>query len=594
MKVRFPDSTGYASLLDLSEQAWTRMADTTMLALARDDGTTERWTGRDVERRSRAAAWRMRALGLQPGDRLLTWSPPGPDLPTLYLGALRAQVLLVPLDLRMAPETVQRIVALADTRWLALGTGRDAPDPREVDLGGVQVRTVEWLTAEPAAAGAPAGAGSAASVAGGPPEVAFPPDWEAQLEAWERPTRATDFVIIFTSGTTGSPKGAVISHGNVLGTIEAADRVIPQQVHRIVSLLPLSHLFGVVELFYGMHGSAPILYVRSRNPRVIFQAIRDHHVTTMVVVPQVLDLFWSAVTREVDRLNHRAAFDRLQGVARHLPYTARRWLFRSLHAQLGGGLNLFICSAAFLPPELQEDWEDLGVVVMQGYGSSECGFATANNPGEHVAGTVGRPMPPVRVRLDPDTGEVQVAGPSVFTGYWRNPEATQAAFTADGWYRSGDVGHWDARGCLVLSGRIKDMIALPNGLKIYPEDIENELRVAGLRDTVVLETSPGRIEAVVLPHDQPVLPQGGLIPSARARTPEESAAVRASIDAAVKAANAKLGIHQRVVAWRLWPDADFPRTHTLKIKRDVVRAWVEADSPVAGRRAPDAEGAPVT
>lgn len=203
-------------------------------------------------------------------------------------------------------------------------------------------------------------------------------------------------------------------------------------------------------------------------------------------------------------------------------------------------------------------------------------------------------MPPVRVRLDPDTGEVQVAGPSVFTGYWRNPEATQAAFTADGWYRSGDVGHWDARGCLVLSGRIKDMIALPNGLKIYPEDIENELRVAGLRDTVVLETSPGRIEAVVLPHDQPVLPQGGLIPSARARTPEESAAVRASIDAAVKAANAKLGIHQRVVAWRLWPDADFPRTHTLKIKRDVVRAWVEADSPVAGRRAPDAEGAPVT
>jgi long-chain acyl-CoA synthetase len=587
MKVTFPDATSYGSLLDLAERAWGRMADTTMLALARDDGTTERWSGGDLERRSRAAAWRLRALGLQPGDRLLTWSPPGPDLPALYLGALRARVLLVPLDLRMAPETVQRIVGLADASWLALGTGRDAPDPRDVDLGGAEVRTVDWLTAEPGAAG---GTGPV----GGPPDVTFPAAWEASLAGWERPTRESDFVIIFTSGTTGSPKGAVISNGNILGTIEAADRVIPQQVHRIVSLLPLSHLFGVVELFYGMHGSAPILYVRSRNPRVIFQAIREHRVTTMVVVPQVLDLFWSAVTREVDRLGRRAAFDRLRAVARHLPYPARRWLFRSLHAQLGGGLNLFICSAAFLPPELQEGWEDVGVVVMQGYGSSECGFATANSPGEHVAGTVGRPMPPVQVRLDEATGEVQVAGPTVFKGYWRNPEATRAAFTADGWYRSGDVGHWDARGCLVLSGRIKDMIALPNGMKVYPEDIENELRVAGLRDTVVLETSPGRIEAVVLPHDQPVLPQGGAIPLARARTQEESAAVRAEIDAAVKAANGALGIHQRVVAWRLWPDADFPRTHTLKVRRDLVRAWVDADNPIAIRDRPEPERAPVT
>ncbi len=579
MKVTFPDPTRYGSLLDLVELAQSSRAEETLLALAREDGSLEQWDGRELDRRARAAAWRLRAIGLQPGDRLLTWSPPGPTVPALYVGALRARVLVVPLDLRMAPETVQRIAAQADADWLALGTGRDAPDPREVDLGAARLRTVDWFTSEP-------------GQASGPADVAFPPDWEAQVAAWPRPGREDDFIIIFTSGTTGNPKGAVLTHGNVIGTIEAGGRVIPEQLHRIVSLLPLSHLFGVLELFYGLHAGAPILYVRSRNPRVIFEAIRTHRVTTMVVVPQVLDLFWTAITREVQRQGRRASFDRLRAIARHLPYPARRWLFRRVHAQLGGGLNLFICSSAFLPPKLQESWEDIGVVVMQGFGASECGFATANSPGEHVAGTVGRPMPPVRVRVDETTGEVQVAGPTVFKGYWRNPEATAAAFTADGWYRTGDVGHWDERGCLVLSGRTKDMIALPNGLKVYPEDVENALRVAGLRDTVVMETSPGRIEAVILPLDQPVLPQGGPAPQATARTVEESAALHERIEQSVRAANGTLGIHQRVVAWRLWPDADFPRTHTLKVKRDLVRAWIAADNPIPIRERTEAEAGP--
>ncbi|MGZ6260960.1 MAG: hypothetical protein ACXWN5_08950, partial [Candidatus Limnocylindrales bacterium] len=146
------------------------------------------------------------------------------------------------------------------------------------------------------------------------------------------------------------------------------------------------------------------------------------------------------------------------------------------------------------------------------------------------------------------------------------------------------------RGCLVLSGRIKDMIALPSGLKVYPEDIENALRIAGLRDTVVLETKPGRIEAVVVPPDQPVLPQGGAIPQAQPRTAEEATAMHERIDEAVKAANATLGIHQRVVAWRLWPDADFPRTHTLKVKRELVRGWIAADNPIAVREQAEAPG----
>ena len=166
------------------------------------------------------------------------------------------------------------------------------------------------------------------------------------------------------------------------------------------------------------------------------------------------------------------------------------------------------------------------------------------------------------MRLAPD-GEIQFRGRTVFSGYWQAPEATAAAFTDDGWYRTGDIGHLDDEGRLILSGRTKDIIVLPNGFNVYPEDIENALRVAGIRDSVVVETQPGRIEAIVL----------GAVGEA------EPAVLRATIDAAVKAANARLGPNQRIAGWRLWPEEDFPRTHTLKIKRAPIRAWVAADTP---------------
>ena len=149
----------------------------------------------------------------------------------------------------------------------------------------------------------------------------------------------------------------------------------------------------------------------------------------------------------------------------------------------------------------------------------------------------------------------------MFGGYWNAPELTAQAFTDDGWYRTGDLGRFDDAGRLILSGRIKDIIVLPNGFNVYPEDIENALRIAELRDAVVVETAPGRIEAVVLALDG-----------------EESAATTARVDGAVRAANATLGPNQRIAGWRLWPGEDFPRTHTLKIRRDPIRRWASTDA----------------
>jgi long-chain acyl-CoA synthetase len=528
------------TLLDLLDDAIERFADRPALGLWHDDGTKTTWTYRDLDRRSRFAAWRLREeLGLRAGDRILTWSPSSPDLPAVYLGAMRAGLVLVPLDLRMSVDAIRGVVERAEPRRLILGTGHDAPDPSAAGLETFPTTTVEALTAIPA---------STAEVDA----------MLAAVETWPRPRPEDVWDLIFTSGTTGTPKGVMIAHDNLLATILAIDHVIPPLDHRVISVLPLSHLFEqAIGLIYALSVGADILYVRSRNPRILFAALNAHRVTSMIVVPQVLDLFWTAIEREADRSGRRALFDRLRGVARHLPYRLRRLMFRSVHARLGGGLRLFVSSGAFLPPALQQAWEDLGVVVVQGYGSSENGFGTCTTPQDHGLGTVGRPVPPVELRIAED-GEVLFRGPTLFKGYWHDPEATARAIDPDGWYHSGDIGHLDDGGRLVLSGRTKDRIVLPNGFKVYPEDIENALRVAGIRDAVVLETDPGRIEAIVY------------LRGVGAETPD---AARPIVDAAVRAANAQLGPQQRIAAWRLWPDDDFPRTHTLKIRRDPVRAW---------------------
>ena len=364
---------------------------------------------------------------------------------------------------------------------LLLGTGRDAPDPREALLERFPTTTIESLSEDP--------------------DDTFPPDWEAQLDAWERPAPDETYQLVFTSGTTGSPKGVMLAHENTLAGVLSFHGIIKPMKHRLVSLLPLSHsLEQAVSLFYAMDVGADVLYVRSRNPRVIFDSLAEHRVTSMLLVPQVVELFWNAIEREAEKQGRAASFGRLRAIARRLPYWARRRLFRSVHTKLGGGLRLLVTAGAFLPPALQQAWEDVGVIVLQGYGATETAAGSCTTMADHPPGCVGWPPKPVEMRIA-DDGEIQFRGPTLFKGYWDNPDATAEALTEDGWYRSGDLGQLDARGRLHLHGRKKDIIVLPNGFNVYPEDIENALRVAGIRDSVAIETRPGRIEAVVLTPD---------------------------------------------------------------------------------------------
>jgi long-chain acyl-CoA synthetase len=229
-------------------------------------------------------------------------------------------------------------------------------------------------------------------------------------------------------------------------------------------------------------------------------------------------------------------------------------LFAKVHAALGGELRLVLSSAAHLSPTLQRSWEALGVEVVQGYGSTEAGLVSTNARGRTPVGRVGWALPPLEMRIEPD-GEVVVRGPSVFSAYWEDPIATADAFTPDGWYRTGDIGEVDGTGALRLVGRTRSLIALPNGMNVHPEDVEAALVAEGLVEPVVYEAEPGRIAVTFR--------QG----AAFSEPPADEAS---AVAVAVRAANRRLADHQRIAGRAQFPDPDFPRTHTRKVRRGAV------------------------
>ena len=255
--------------------------------------------------------------------------------------------------------------------------------------------------------------------------------------------------------------------------------------------------------------------------------------------------------------------------------------------QFGGAFRTLAVGAAALETDLANRWMEMGFDVLQGYGATELSpVVSFTHPRRNRLGTVGQAIPGVELRIGPD-GEVIARGPNVFAGYWEDPESTAAAIDADGFYHTGDIGEISHDGFLTLRGRKKDMLAMPDGTKVYPEDIEAVLaRDPRLRDaTVVGWQRPNtelKVHAVLLLDDP------------------------AQVEAIVRDANAQLGAHQQIRSHSVWADDDFPRTHTLKVKKRLIleRLSAEVDGAAAGSsaalpsptdgKAPAAPVAPVT
>jgi len=353
--------------------------------------------------------------------------------------------------------------------------------------------------------------------------------------------------IIYTSGTTGDPKGVMLTHANLLSDLDAVSRAVPLKPDdHVLSLVPLFHVYGqMTSLFCPLAAGCAISYLAAPTTRSVLEALAHTPATHMVAVPEVL----------------KTMMDRLETRVGGIPGFLRPLLRDRIRTRISTSLRTIVCGGAPLDPIVEEKWWALGFEVLQGYGLTETSpVIAANTPKAHRIGSVGKPLEDAELRIASD-GEILVKGPMVMAGYFRDPARTEAAF-ADGWLKTDDAGRFDSDGFLYVYGRKRYMILGPGGENVFPEDIEAVLnRTAGVTDSAVVGLDSGGrtlIHAVLLGDE------------ARA----------AGI---VAEANRHLAPHQHVMSWSVWPEADFPRSVTRKVKKDEVLRRLRREPEVRAR-----------
>ncbi|HEV8470104.1 MAG TPA: AMP-binding protein, partial [Candidatus Limnocylindria bacterium] len=372
---------------------------------------TRTWTYRDLDDIVPRIARHLSESGVRKGDRVITFGVNRPEYGLAMLGALRIGAVLVPLDVNSTAEFVQRIAKL--TRASAAVVSQQTR-PRAEALG-LPLFDMEQLP-------------DRARLKEPLPKADVGPDDLAE--------------VVFTSGTTGDPKGSMLTHRNILTNSIAATQIFPigpQQ--RLLSFIPLSHMFEQMAGFWVlMLAGASVVYPTSRQPSVVRRTFRERGVSMILITPAAVRSLFIAIERRAQQEGKGELFARLRRIARRLPMWLRRLLFFSVHSQFGGHFRYIVSGGAALDPALGEAWRELGVDVLQGYGLTETAPAlTFNRLDRNRLGSVGVPLPGVEVKITED-GEVIAHGPNIFKGYWENEEATRAAIDKDGWFHTGDLG----------------------------------------------------------------------------------------------------------------------------------------------------------
>lgn len=386
------------------------------------------WVTRsDLARRTKAAAGRLYGAGLRKGDRIILSAAASVDLVVAHVAALRLGLIVVPVNGAYQRAELAHIVGDADPRAAVV----DNPE------------WVRWL------------AELAPEMTVVSPRLDID---DGDAPSLDQLSSGDPALLGYTSGTTGVPKGAVLTHGNLLAGAESvriAWRWEPED--RLVLALPLFHMHG---LGVGLHGTlltgASAILLNGFSPDAVLDAANAHDATLFFGVPTMYTRF--SQSPRVGELSR---------------------------------LRLCVAGSAPLSADLHRRLEEAaGVRALERYGMTET-IMLVSNPydGERRAGTVGFPLPGVEMRLAPDSGEVLVRGPNVFAGYWRRPEATEEAFDEEGWFRTGDLGECDEAGYLRLRGRAKELV-ISGGLNVYPREVEDVLRSHPDVDDVAITGTP--------------------------------------------------------------------------------------------------------
>ena len=527
--------------------------------------------------------------GIKAGDRVAVMLKNCPEWVTFDQAALGLGLVVVPLYTQDRAENVAYILRDAGCKVLLIG---DAEQWRELsavkhEMGDVsRILTVESVPSP------------------GDPRLRSVAEWlpadggETRHLPKDRNALAT---IVYTSGTTGRPKGVMLSHHNILSNAAAAseDCLMTGPDDMFLSFLPLSHTFERTVGYYltVMTGSTTAY---SRGIPVLAEDLQTVRPTILISVPRIYERVYGRIREALNAgspakkklfgLAVEVGYARFEHAQGRGPWRASFLLWpvldvlvaKKIRARLGGRLRAAISGGAALPPEISRVFIGLGLTVLQGYGLTETSpIACANRPHDNLPASVGRALPGVEVRTG-ENNALMIKGPNVMLGYWNNPEATRAMIGPDGWLNSGDTARIDEKGHVFITGRLKEIIVLSNGEKVPPMDIEAAIARDSLFEQVMLlgEGKPYLSVMAVLNADQwmklCVEKKLDASPIAVNAQPAEEA-LRARVAAQMKAFPGYAQVHRVTATLEPWTVENGLLTPTMKLKRAKVMEKFNAE-----------------
>lgn len=465
----------------------------------------------------RFASW-LKSKGIKNGDNILIWAPNSPWWAVSYFGSIISGAVVVPVDFASGFERAEKIAKLTNAKLIIQSQYKFDSFKGE---NAVNIEDVEYLIAE-----------------------LKPTEEFAKVEELDLA------LLVYTSGTTGDPKGVMLTHKNLISNVvNVLKHIKVSTPHNFLSVLPLSHMFEqVCGLYCPLYLGGHIIYIRTLKPTAIMEAFEEEDVYVGVMVPRLLQLLKTSIEREFEN-------KKIKPLLKALAFIVRK--------KFGKNFKFFVSGGAPLDVVTGEFWKSLGFKVVEGYGLTETSpILTANTLDKQIFGTVGTPIPGVEIKLEGE--EIVAKGDNVFSGYYENPEATRKTFTEDGWFKTGDLGEYTKDGFLKIKGRSKDIIVTGAGINVYPSDVEKALAiVSGVKECCVLGVDKGNGDEVYATF---ILDENCKL------KPEEI----------VQKANSVLDSEQHITSYSLWPYAEFPKTTTLKIQKFLVKKEIvnkNADHP---------------
>ncbi len=500
-------------------------------------------TYQDVYDLSLKIACFLEKSGLQKGDKVLILAPNSPYWICVWWGCLLGGYIPVPLNVQSTAEMIKKISDQTEAKIIFKHLHYKQELSKQLRV--YDIEFIQELTEEI--------------------------DCRSFKKAEARENDIAE--LMYTSGTTGDPKGVILTHKNISSNLEAISKIAPiARSDKFLSILPLSHIFEQVIGFL-VPFSQGVLIVYSHSPLAIRDLLKEHRITIMAGVPEFLRIVMTKIELKAEEEGKKKIFDKLMALSAAVKIKfIQRILFLPVLKKFGGKLHTVVSGGAPLDPKLAKKWDALGIYLLQGYGLTETSPVVATNTyDDQRLGSVGKLLPGVEVKIAADK-EILVRGPNVFQGYYKNEEKTKEAFTAS-WFQTGDIGELDKDSFLFIKGRKKYMIKGPGAQNVYPEDIELELnKISGVKDSCVvgLEKERGQVEIHAV-----------LLLGSEMKKSEE----------VIEEANKNLASYQQINGWSIWPEEDFPRSATRKVKKEEVISWLKAKAtPKEGEPHPEISG----